>query len=270
MKKIKTALTIAGSDSCGGAGIQADIKVFEEFKVYGMSVITALTAQNTQGISAVSAVRRDFFRTQLETVLSDIKPHAVKTGMIHRDFMPAEISRAIEKYKLKNIVCDTAGISKSGFVLCGKKVFEEAKKRLYPLADLITPNIPEAEFLTGIKIFGEKDALRAAEQILLCGAKSVLLKGGHGCGAVIRDYYIEKNFVRVFERKRIMTKNTHGTGCSLSAAISALMALGADKRTAVEKGLDYIYGALKNSIDIGKGWGPLNHFYKRQKRGGQF
>ncbi len=263
MKKIVTALTIAGSDTSGGAGIQADLKVFEEFEVYGMSVITALTAQNTLSVSSIMPVKKTFFRLQLETLLSDIKPDALKTGMIYSSFMAEEIKYAFDRYRLKNLVCDPVMLSKSGSSLspkaCAKKVIE----KIFPLCEIVTPNIPEAEFICKMKIRTEKDIISACHLILDTGARSVLIKGGHGRGDIVKDYYCENGKFKIFERKRIKTKNTHGTGCSLSAAITSLLAYGKNKIEAVSMAIDYIDGAIKNSFSLGAGCGPLNHFYRR-------
>lgn len=265
MKKARTALTVAGSDTCGGAGIQADIKVFEEFGVYAMSVITALTAQNTFSVSCIMKIPENFFRAQMRTLLEDIRPDAFKTGMIASPFIARETARFAAEYSLKNLVCDPVMISKSGAELCGRSAAMAVKKNILPLASVLTPNIPEAEFLCGIKILNEKDAFAACRALSAMGPKSILLKGGHGEGLILRDYYYEDEKFLVFKRKRIKTRNTHGTGCTLSSAITSLLALGKKRREAVSLALEYVYGAIKNAMPLGSGCGPLCHFYLRKK-----
>lgn len=263
MKSAPVALSIAGSDTCGGAGIQADIKVFEEFKVYGTCVIAGLTAQNTRQVKGFLKIPKYFFSLQIETLLSDIVPAAFKTGMIGEAFMPKTLAFFIKKYRLKNFVLDPVIVSKSGACLCSEKTRRESEKYLYPLSDIITPNIPEAEIISKVKIRTEEDIFSACEKISQKGPKSVLLKGGHGKESVLRDYYWEKGNIKIYSRKRINTKNTHGTGCSLSAAITALLAIGLEKEEAVKRALEYAEGAIKNSFGLGRGWGPLNHFFYR-------
>lgn len=264
MRAVRTALSVAGSDPCGGAGIEADLKVFEEFGVYGMSIITALTAQNTFSISSVMKVPEKFFQTQLKTLLEDIRPAAFKTGMIPSAFMAEEIARFAVKYSLENLVCDPVMIAKSGTKLCSDAAARAVRKNLLPLTCVLTPNLPEAEFLCGVKVQTEKDALEACKALSAMGPRSVLLKGGHGTGPVLKDYYYEDGEIFVFKRKKIRTKNTHGTGCTLSAAIAALLALGKNRRESVSLALDYVYGAIKNSLPLGSGSGPLCHFYRRK------
>lgn len=263
MKKIPIALTIAGSDCSGGAGIQADIKVFSEFCVYSMSVITSITAQNTMSISRIKNMDEKIFAHQLNQCLKDIKPDSFKTGMIPCDFMAPIINRAIEKYDLKNFVLDPVMISKTGNILSNKNAIYNVKKYLLPLSYLITPNIPEAEFLSGIEIKNEKDMIRACENLEKIGAKAILLKGGHLKSLYVADLLYIKGNVRFFKNKRIKTKNTHGTGCSLSSAIVSMLAKGMDLESSVDIAVKYINGAIKNSLDIGKGKGPLNHFWRR-------
>lgn len=263
--KISKALTIAGFDPSGGAGIQADLKVFEEFCVYGMSVVTAITAQNSFSISSIMKIPRKIFKAQLETLLEDIKPDAFKTGMISEAFMAGDIAYFIEKHKLKNFVLDPVMISKTKVRLCPEKVFYSVQKELFPFLDLITPNLDEAKFITGLDVKNEEDAFAACSKILKMGPKSVLLKGGHSNEEVVKDYYFDGRNFKVFSKKRINTKNTHGTGCSFSAAITALLACGKDILEAITIAEDYIYGAIKNSFSLGKGFGPLNHFHKRME-----
>lgn len=264
MKKVPAALTIAGSDTCGGAGIQADIKVLEEFGVYAMSVITALTAQNTFSVSCIMKVPEKFFSAQMKTLLEDIRPDAFKTGMIASPFIARETAKFAAEYCLKNLVCDPVMISKSGAELCERSAALAVKKNLFPLTSVLTPNIPEAEFLCGIKVRNEKDAFEVCKALSAMGPESILLKGGHGEGMILKDYYYEDGNFFVFKRKRIKTRNTHGTGCTLSSAITALLALGKKRREAVALALEYVYGAIKNSIPLGCGCGPLCHFYLRK------
>lgn len=257
------ALTIAGSDSGGGAGIQADIKTFAAHGVYGASVITALTAQNTKNVTAIHTPPADFVGEQLTAVLDDIQIHAIKTGMLANADI---IEKIVEILKTKNIplVIDPVMISKSGNALLQPNAIENLKNLLIPLCTIITPNTPEAEELTGIKIKTKNDMITAAQKILKMGAKNVVIKGGHRTGENSDDLFKNTHQEIWLPAQRIQTNNTHGTGCTFSAAITANLANGQDVITAVQNAKTYITAAIAHAVNqkIGTGHGPVNHFYK--------
>lgn len=258
---MKTALTIAGSDSCGGAGIQADIKTMTMNGVYAMSAITALTAQNTVGVTGISEVAPDFLRLQLDAVFSDIFPDAVKTGMLSSEALIEVIAERLSFYKAKNIVVDPVMIATSGARLINENAVNALKDKLLPLATVVTPNIPEAEVLSDITIETAEDMEKAAEIIGEKYGCGVLLKGGHSINDA-NDLLFDEGEKRWFKGKRIDNPNTHGTGCTLSSAISANLAKGYDLFASVERAKEYISGALAAMLDLGKGSGPMNHGYK--------
>jgi hydroxymethylpyrimidine/phosphomethylpyrimidine kinase len=260
MKNFKT-LTIAGSDSGGGAGIQADLKTFSAIGTYGMSVITAVTAQNTCGVFDVEELSNKIIKKQIEVVFDDITPDATKIGMVSSPKIIEEISTTLKKYNPKNLVLDPVMISKSGYSLLRKEAKENLIKYLIPMAYIITPNIPEAEEITGMKINTIDDMKIAGEKLLSLGPKYVLIKGGHLDSDAI-DLLISNEFIETYEAKRINKKNTHGTGCTLSSAITSYLALGYEIKEAVRLSKIYITEAIENSFDIGHGVGPVNHFYK--------
>lgn len=266
---MKKVLTIAGSDSCGGAGIQADLKSFSAQGVYGMSVITAVTAQNTQGVFAVQDISQEIIGAQIDAIFTDIKVDAVKIGMVSQIPSIEIISEKLKQYNPQNVVIDPVMISKSGFSLLQPEAKKTLIEKLLPLADVLTPNIPEAEaILNGrLKINGTSDMLRAAEEIHKLGPKYVLIKGGHLDGKAV-DVLFDGGRAVYLENERIQTKNTHGTGCTLSSAIAANMALGLPIAESVKKAKDYITIAIEHSLDIGKGVGPTNHFYMLYKKAG--
>ncbi|MGL5379961.1 bifunctional hydroxymethylpyrimidine kinase/phosphomethylpyrimidine kinase [Clostridium sp.] len=261
--KIPT-LTIAGSDSSGGAGVQADLKTFSAIGTYGMSIITAITAQNTKGVFAVEELSRDIIRKQIEVVFEDIEPKAVKIGMVSSPEIIIEIVDTLKKYNPKYLVVDPVMISKSGYSLLKKESKNTLIENLIPMAYIITPNTLEAEEITGIKINTEEDMREAGEKILELGPKFVLMKGGHLEGDAV-DVLIGKDYFKVFKAERLNRKNTHGTGCTISSAITAHLALGYDIEEAVSLSKVYITEAIKNSFDIGQGVGPVHHFYKFDK-----
>ncbi|WP_195263478.1 bifunctional hydroxymethylpyrimidine kinase/phosphomethylpyrimidine kinase [Clostridium sp. 1001275B_160808_H3] len=262
MRNYKIAtLTIAGSDSSGGAGIQADLKTFSAIGTYGMSVITAITAQNTQGVFMVEDLSKDIIRKQIEVVMDDIEPKAIKIGMVSSPEIINEIVEVLEKYDTKYLVVDPVMISKSGYNLLKPEAKDALIQKLIPKAYIITPNILEAEELTGMKIYIVEDMREAGEKILTFGPKFVLMKGGHLEGEAV-DILIGRNVFKVYKSERLNRKNTHGTGCTLSSAITAHLALGYDIEKSVELSKEYITEAIKNSFDIGKGVGPVHHFYK--------
>ncbi|UOQ84228.1 bifunctional hydroxymethylpyrimidine kinase/phosphomethylpyrimidine kinase [Gracilibacillus salinarum] len=259
MHKIASALTIAGTDPTGGAGIQADLKVFQEREVYGMSVITSVVAQNTEGVQDVQHLTVDFIEKQLDAVLTDIPPQAIKTGMI----ATVEMMELIAK-KLKNstipYVIDPVMVAKSGHSLMDKTSREVIRQTLIPLATVVTPNVPEAEILVGFDIQTNDDAEKAAKLIVdELGAQAAIVKGGHLTGEAI-DVLYDGNELYYFQSERFNTKHTHGTGCTFSAAITAELAKGKSVKDAVELGKAYITKAIEYPLELGKGNGPTNHW----------
>ena len=258
--KIPT-LTIAGSDSSGGAGIQADLKTFSAIGTYGMSVITAITAQNTQGVFLVEELSKEIIKKQIEVVFEDIEPVAVKIGMVSSPEIIFEIANTLKKYNPKFLVLDPVMISKSGYSLLRSEAKKALIKELLPSAYILTPNTLEAEEITGIKINTVEDMKEAGMEILKLGPKHVLMKGGHLEGDAI-DVLIGENLLQIFKSERLQRKNTHGTGCTISSAITSHLALGYSIEKAVELSKNYITDAIRYSFDIGHGVGPVNHFYK--------
>lgn len=262
MTKLFNALTIAGSDSSGGAGIQADIKSFSANGVYGMSIITAITAQSTQGVFGIMDVTPEIIEKQIDVIFDDIEIDAIKIGMVSKIESIEAISNALGRVEnLPQIVLDPVMISKSGFKLLSDDAKNTLIEKLIPLATLITPNLPEAEDLLDREILTIEDMKKAAIDIKKMGAKNVLIKGGHLEGEATDLLYDGESFV-VFEQDRINTKHTHGTGCTLSSAITANLAKGMNIVDAVKSGKEYITGAIKNGFELGKGVGPTHHFYK--------
>ena len=252
---MKTALTIAGSDSSGGAGIQADLKSFAANGVFGMSVINSVTSQNTTGVFGVYDIPCDVVASQIDAVFKDIFPDAVKIGMVSSAEIISTIADRLKYYNTKNIVLDTVMVSTSG-----SRLLEEEASALFPIADINTPNLHEAQILCGFDIRSESDMVRAADVIYNKYNVTVLLKGGH-LANTSNDLLYDGNETW-FEAVRIDNPNTHGTGCTLSSAIAANLAKGMDIKTAVKSAKDYITGALSDMLDLGKGSGPLNHMYK--------
>ena len=257
---MNTALTIAGSDSSGGAGIQADIKTMTANGVYAMSAITALTAQNTTGVTGIMEVTPEFLSLQLEAIFTDIYPDAVKTGMVSSGELIKTISATLKKYYARNIVVDPVMVATSGAKLISDEAIEILKAELLPLATVITPNIPEAEVLSGMTIKNEEDMIKAAKAIYEKFNCNVLLKGGHQINDANDLLYRDGGYVW-FKGKRIDNPNTHGTGCTLSSAIASNLAKGENLDDAVKHAKEYISGALAAMLDLGKGSGPLAHCY---------
>lgn len=258
---MKCALTIAGSDCSGGAGIQADIKTMTAHGVYAMSAITALTAQNTMGVTAIEGVSPNFLEKQLDAIFTDITPDAIKTGMVASIDVIEVISKKLIQYKAKNIVVDPVMVATSGSKLIEDSAINALKEKLFPLADVITPNIPEAEVLSEMKIENASDMEKAAKIISLKYNCAVLCKGGHKINDA-DDLLFSNGTFKWFYGKRINNSNTHGTGCTLSSAIASNLAKGYDLEESVENAKRYISGCLEAMLDLGKGSGPLNHAYK--------
>lgn len=259
-------LTIAGSDSGGGAGIQADLKTFSAIGCFGMSVITALTAQNTLGVTGIHDVPAQFIEKQGDAVLSDIGADAVKIGMLHSPDTIGSVKRLIEKYKLSNIVLDPVMVATSGDKLIKDETIDFLVSGLFPMVDVITPNIPEAEIILNRKINSEEEMGQAAKDLVQLCRRAVLLKGGHLYGDTVYDYFIDKSApddLRIFKFKKTETKNTHGTGCTLSSAIASFLALGFNLENAIKAAEDFIHKAIESGADVttGNGHGPVNHFF---------
>ncbi len=260
---MKTALTIAGSDSSGGAGIQADLKTMTAHGVYGMSAITALTAQNTTGVCGILEVDKKFLIKQLDCIFTDIFPDSVKTGMLSSSEIIRTAADKLKEYKARNIVVDPVMVATSGARLISEEAIGTLKEKLLGLADIITPNIPEAEVLSGIKISSKEDMIRAAEIIYKSFGCAVLCKGGHGVSDA-DDLLFDSEGYTWFLGKRINNPNTHGTGCTLSSAIASNLAGGCDMKTSVKYAKEYISKALESMLDLGRGCGPLNHMFAIQ------
>lgn len=261
MSGIPQTLTIAGSDSGGGAGIQADLKTFQELGVYGTSVITAVTAQNTTGVTAIYPMSPQAVQAQLKAIGSDFEIAALKTGMLFNPEIIKETAAAIQQYSWKRVVVDPVMIAKGGADLLKQEAVEALKVHLLPLALLVTPNIPEAEALTSIKITDSSSRRRAAEKILSLGAGAVVIKGGHGNDSeYAEDYLLQKSGESVLYRSaRIATDQTHGTGCTFAAAVTAELAKGHELQEAIYTAKEFIQAAISEPLNIGSGHGPTNH-----------
>ncbi len=264
---MKKLLTIAGSDSSGGAGIQADMKTFSAHGCYAMSVITAITAQNTVAVKDVMDVPPEMVKAQMDAVFEDVFPDGVKVGMVSAIATIATIAEGLKKYSPKILVVDPVMVSKSGYHLLRPEAVETLRTELLPLADLITPNIPEAEILCGFAIESKKDMLKAAEEMIKNGCKAVLLKGGHRTEDA-DDLVFDGEVFHWLPGKRIKTQNTHGTGCTISSAITANLAKGYPLPEAVRLAKEYITMAIEHALAIGSGCGPTHHFYQLWKKAG--
>lgn len=265
---IAKALTIAGSDSGGGAGIQADLKAFQELDVFGMSAITAVTAQNTFGVHGVYPLSVEAVIKQIEAIGTDLGTDAVKTGMLFNSEIIRAVSNCIKKFKWKNIIVDPVMIAKGGASLLQDEAVDALKEYLLPLAMVITPNIPEAEVLTGMKVRTLDDRLEAARRLHNLGAKHVVMKGGHAEEEELVDILYDGVEFTYFRGKRMETKNTHGTGCTFAAAVTAELAKGKSVKDSVETAKQFIQAAIEDDLEIGGGHGPTNHWaYQRRQRG---
>lgn len=264
---MKHLLTIAGSDSSGGAGIQADLKTFAAHGTFGMSVITAVTAQNTCGVTKVQDIDCEIVQAQIEAVFDDIRVDAVKIGMVSKPEIIETIADSLLKYKPEIIVVDPVMISKSGYPLLAPEACETLIKKLLPLATLLTPNLPETEAITGMKVKNKADMLLAAEKIIALGVKAVLVKGGH-LEDQADDLLFDGKQEIWFSGKRIATKNTHGTGCTLSSSLAANLAKGMNLADAVAASKQYVTEAIAHSLAIGSGCGPTHHFVDLYRKAG--
>ncbi len=258
---MKKVLTIAGTDPTGGAGIQADLKTMTAHKVYGMSVITALVAQNTIGVRNIIEVTPEFLSEQLDSVFEDIYPDTIKIGMVSSPILIKTIVSKLKQYPVKSIVVDPVMVSTSGSNLLANNALTLLKETLIPLASIITPNIPEAQVLSDICIDSNDKMIEAAIKISTLYDGYILIKGGHLKNCADDLLYYQGN-IKWYKSKRVNNPNTHGTGCTLSSAIASNLALGYSMEKSIEKAKEYITGALKSNLDLGNGKGPLNHCWK--------
>lgn len=265
---MKVALTIAGSDSSGGAGIQADLKTFQALGVFGMSAITAVTVQNTQKVYAVQEMDLDIVKDQILCLFEDADIHAVKIGMVSSIQLIETIAQSLRRVSLSPVVLDPVMISKSGYRLLNQDAQDALVEHLFPLAEVVTPNIYEAEALIGNKIQDLDEMKDAAQRILSLGAAKVVVKGGHLGGELSTDILYDGKEYESLESKRFETKNTHGTGCTFSSAITAHLAKGISFFEAVTLAKAYITGAIEHALSIGKGHGPTHHFFDLYKKAG--
>tara|TARA_Y100000590_G_scaffold154310_1_gene177359 strand:- start:2489 stop:3301 length:813 start_codon:yes stop_codon:yes gene_type:complete len=259
VKSKSKVLIIAGSDSSGGAGIQADIKTVTALGSYAMTAITAVTCQNTKGVEAITSISTKNVQKQITMVLDDIGANAVKIGMLHNTNIIKCVHKILKKYKVKNIVLDPVMISKGGSKLVNSNSIKYLKKLLLPLCNVVTPNIPEAEVLTGYSILNKTQMIKAAKKIISMGAKNVLLKGGHLKNKMIFDILVSKNKVKIFKKRKIITKHTHGTGCTLSSALATCLSQKKNLHKSCKVSLKYVDQAISSAPGYGKGNGPLNH-----------
>jgi len=265
MRSVPKALTIAGSDSGAGAGIQADLKTFAALEVYGTSAITAVTAQNTLGVTQVQALSPKLVAAQIDAVVEDIGAHALKTGMLANAAIIETVARKISEHGLKNVVVDPVMVATSGDLLIQRGAVSTLRSCLVPLATVVTPNLPEAEELTGMSLRTSDDIAQAARRIVKLGAQSVVIKGGHRKGPAV-DLFFDGSEFYALDAPRIRTKNTHGTGCTFSAAIAAYLAKGEPLRGAVGLAKRYITEAIRAGFAVGAGHGPVHHFHRLWKK----
>ena len=259
MKPKSKILIIAGSDSSGGAGIQADIKTITALGSYAMTAITAITSQNTTGVKSIVSIAPKEITNQITFTSKDIKPDAVKIGMLHTTKVIKSVIKSLDKIKIKKIVLDPVMVAKGGTKLIDYNAIKLLKKQLMCKVNLITPNIPEAEILTKTKIKNKEDMIFAANKLLENGAKNVLIKGGHLDHKTVQDIFVNKSEIKIFSSRRYKTKNTHGTGCTLSSAIATYLSCGKTIKKSCELGIKYVSFAIKTNPNYGKGHGPINH-----------
>ena len=259
MKPNSKVLIIAGSDSSGGAGIQADLKTVTSLGSYAMTAITAVTAQNTTGVKSITPIKSLEISNQIEFTAKDIKPNAIKIGMLHSKSVIQAVIKSLNKIKIKKIVLDPVMVAKGGSKLINDAAIIHLKKNLLKKTLLITPNIPEAEILSKIKINSKNDMIKAAKILINLGAKNVLIKGGHLKSNQMNDILLNKKTIKIFTSKKYKTKNTHGTGCTLSSAIATYLACGKDLIKSCELGIKYVNESIKSNLNLGKGSGPINH-----------
>jgi len=259
LKPRSKILIIAGSDSSGGAGIQADIKTVTTLGSYVMTAVTAITAQNTTGVSSVVPIHPKEIEKQIIFTCKDIKPDVIKIGMLHSSEVILSVIRALNKIKTKKIILDPVMVAKGGFKLINEKAIKTLREKLMRRAYLITPNIPEAEVLTKTKIKNLEGMIHAANILLELGVKNVLVKGGHRNTKTMNDVFLSRKELKIFKNKKIKTKNTHGTGCTLSSAIATFFACGKTLNKSCELGIKYVNQSIRSNLNYGKGHGPINH-----------
>ena len=259
MKPKSKIFIIAGSDSSGGAGIQADIKTVTALGSYAMTAITAVTTQNTTGVKSIVGIDPKEIFNQIIFTCNDIRPDAIKIGMLHTSRVIKAVLKALDVIKIKRIILDPVMVAKGGAKLIDSKAIQLIKLKLIKKVSLITPNIPEAEILTKTKILNKEDMIYSANKLLGLGAKNVLIKGGHFKDRNVRDLFINKKDIKIFDSKRYKTKNTHGTGCTLSSAITTFFSCGKSIKKSCELGIKYVNSAILTNPNYGKGHGPINH-----------
>ncbi len=259
MKPKSKILIIAGSDSSGGAGIQADIKTVTALGCYAMTAVTAVTTQNTTGVNSVVPISPKEIEKQILFTCKDIKPDGIKIGMLHSSEVILSVIRALSRVKTKKIILDPVMVAKGGFKLINERAIKTLREKLMKKAHLVTPNIPEAEVLTRTKIKSLKDMINAANILLELGVKNILIKGGHRNTKTMNDVFLNRKEFRIFKNKKIKTKNTHGTGCTLSSAIATFFACGKDLNKSCELGIKYVNQSIGSNLNYGKGHGPINH-----------
>ena len=261
MKPKSKVLIIAGSDSSGGAGIQADIKTVTALGSYAMTAVTAITAQNTTGVKSIVPIPPQEIFNQILFTIKDIKPNAIKIGMLHSKQVIDAVIRSLKVVNIKNIVLDPVMVAKGGTKLIDHKAIKKLKNELIKRVMLITPNIPEAEILTNTNIKSKEDMIFAAHKLIEIGAKNVLIKGGHLTSKIVQDIFVSKSDIETFNNKRYQTKNTHGTGCTLSSAITTFLSCGKPIKKCCELGIIYVNSGIKTNPKYGKGHGPINHLH---------
>ena len=259
VKPKSIVLIIAGSDSSGGAGIQADIKTVTALGSYAMTAITAITAQNTTGVKSIVPISTNEIFNQITFTIKDIKPDAIKIGMLHSNKVIESVIRSLKIANIKNIVLDPVMVAKGGAKLIDDNAIKILKDRLIKRVMLITPNIPEAEILTNTFIRSKEDMIFAAHKLIEMGASNVLIKGGHLTSKIVQDIFVSKSDIKIFNNKRYKTKNTHGTGCTLSSAITTFLSCGKPIKKSCELGINYVNSGIRTNPKYGKGHGPINH-----------
>ena len=258
MKPKSKILIIAGSDSSGGAGIQADIKTVTSLGSYAMTAITAVTSQNTSGVFSVVPIQPKEIKKQILVTCKDIRPDALKIGMLHSSKVIDEVLKAVKICKIKKVIIDPVMVAKGGHPLLKDSAVIKLKK-IIKISSLVTPNIPEAEILSGMRIVNTNDMIIAAKKLLKLGSKNILIKGGHMKGRKVFDVFLNKSEIKIFINNKIRSKNTHGTGCSLSSAITTYFACGKKIKKSCELGIKYVNEAINNNVNYGTGHGPINH-----------
>ena len=259
MKPRSKVLIIAGSDSSGGAGIQADIKTVTALGSYAMTAITAVTIQNTTGVESIISINPKDISRQIEFTCKDIKPDAIKIGMLHTSQIINAVIGSLNKIKIKKIILDPVMVAKGGSKLINNKAIKILKEKLIKKVTLVTPNIPEAEILTNTKIRNTSEMIKAANILLALGAENVLIKGGHLKSKILKNIFVNKKEIKIIKSKRITTKNTHGTGCTLSSAITSFFSCGKPLKKSCELAIKYVNQAIGSNLNYGKGRGPINH-----------